>query len=338
MKIIAVEEHFLTSPVRDAWSASSSAERGVSLGLHLGDIAGRLDDLSDARIRLMEASGVDMQVLSLTTPALHNLDPRQSVDLAIRTNDLIAATVTRRPDRFEGFATLPTPSPRDAARELERAVVRLGLKGALLCGRTREKNIDHPDFLTIFEAAASLHVPLYIHPQIPQQAVRDIYYSGFNEQVDLAFATFGLGWHYESGIQFLRLILAGVFDRFPELQIILGHWGEVVLFYTERLSALNRVAKLQRSVADYMRQNLYVTPSGMFSQSYLQRSIEVVGVDRILFSTDYPYQYRPEHGARDFLEEATLSDESKQQIAHLNWERLSARASLSGGQRRASNG
>lgn len=337
MKIIAIEEHFLTSHVRDAWSASSSADRDVGLSLHLGEIADRLDDLSDARIRLMEASGVDMQVLSLTTPALHNLDPRQSVDLAIRTNDLIAATVTRRPDRFEGFATLPTPSPRDAARELERAVVKLGLKGALLCGRTREKNIDHPDFLPIFEAAASLHIPLYIHPQIPQRAVRDIYYSGFNEQVDLAFATFGLGWHYESGIQFLRLILAGVFDRFPELQIILGHWGEVVLFYTERLSALNRVAKLQRSVADYMRQNLYVTPSGMFSQSYLQRSIEIVGVGRIMFSTDYPYHYRPERGARNFLGEATLSDESKQQIAHLNWERLSARASLSGGQPRASN-
>ena len=119
-----------------------------------------------------------------------------------------------------------------------------------------------------------------------------------------------------------------MFDRFPDLEIILGHWGEVVLFYTERLSALNRVAKLRRSVVDYMRQNLYVTPSGMFSQSYLQRSIEVVGVDRILFSTDYPYQYRPERGARSFVEEATLSDDSKQQIAHLNWERLSAEASL----------
>lgn len=106
MKIIGVEEHFLTSAVRAAWSASSSAERDVALSLHLGEIADRLDDLSDARIRLMEASGVDMQVLSLTTPALHNLDPRQSVDLAIQTNDLIAATVTRRPDRFEGFATL----------------------------------------------------------------------------------------------------------------------------------------------------------------------------------------------------------------------------------------
>ena len=322
MKIIGIEEHFLSHAVRDAWAASES---DGGLGLHLGEIEDRLDDLSDARIQLMEASGVDMQVLSLTTPALHNLDPLQSVELAVRTNDLIATTVARRPDRFDGFATLPTPSPQRAARELERAVEKLGLKGAMLCGRTREKNLDHPDFLPIFEAAASLRVPLFIHPQIPQQAVRDVYYSGFDPLVDLAFATFGLGWHYECGIQFLRLALAGVFDRFPDLQIILGHWGEVVLFYTERLNSLQRVTKLQRSVVDCMRENLYVTPSGMFSQPYLQRSIEVVGVDRILFSTDYPYQYRTDGGARKFLDAAALPEESKQKIAHLNWERLSTR-------------
>ena len=109
----------------------------------------------------------------------------------------------------------------------------------MLCGRTGDKNLDHQDFWPIFEAAAALGVPIFIHPQIPQRAVREVYYSGFGDQVDLAFSTFELGWHYEAGIQFVRLALAGVFDRFPELQIILGHWGEVVLFYLERLSALN---------------------------------------------------------------------------------------------------
>ena len=133
----------------------------------------------------------------------------------------------------------------------------------------------------------------FVHPQIPQRAVREVYYSGFGDQVDTAFATFALGWHYEAGIQFVRLLLAGVFDEYPDLQIILGHWGEVVLFYLERLSALARVAKLRRPVADYVRENLYVTSSGMWSQSYLQRTLEIVGPERILFSTDYPYQYRP---------------------------------------------
>jgi hypothetical protein len=323
MKIIAIEEHFLTKDVRDAWAHLAPSDQDSGQGLHLGEIEDRLDNLSDGRIQLMDESGVAVQVLSLTTPALHILEPGQRVvDLAQRTNDLIAATVHARPDRFQGFATLPTPSPQEAARELERSVRELGLKGALLCGRTRQKNLDHPDFLPLFETASHLRVPLFIHPQIPQRAVREVYYSGFDPQVDLAFATIGLGWHYESGIQMLRLILAGVFDRFPDLQIILGHWGEVVLFYTERLNALNRVAKLQRPILDYMRQNLYVTPSGMFSQSYLQRTLEIVGAERILFSTDFPYQYRPGGGPRMFLENAALSAEQKDNFAHGNWERL----------------
>jgi predicted TIM-barrel fold metal-dependent hydrolase len=129
-----------------------------------------------------------------------------------------------------------------------------------------------------------------------------------------------LGWHYEAGVQFVRLILAGVFDRFPNLQIILGHWGEVVLFYLERLAGLNRAAKLDRPFADYPRQNLYVMASGMFSPAYLRRAIEIVGVDRVLFSTDYPYQYRPGREARRFLEESALDEPEK--FAHANWERL----------------
>jgi predicted TIM-barrel fold metal-dependent hydrolase len=201
-------------------------------------------------------------------------------------------------------------------------VQRLGFAGAMLCGRTRAKNLDHPELRPVFATAAKLAVPIFVHPQIPQRAVRDVYYSGFGELVDAAFATFALGWHYEAGIQFVRLILAGVFDEYPDLQIILGHWGEVVVFYLERLSALARVAKLERPVADYIRQNSYVTPSGMWSQSYLQRTLELVGPERILFSTDYPYQYRPGGGARSFLKEAELSRGQKELFAHGNWERL----------------
>jgi hypothetical protein len=192
----------------------------------------------------------------------------------------------------------------------------------MLCGRTRKKNIDHPDFLPIFAAAAELGVPLFVHPQIPQRVVRDAYYSGFGESVDTAFATFALGWHYEAGVQFVRLMLAGVFDKYPDLQIILGHWGEVVLFYLDRLNSLARVARLQRPVSDYFRQNLYVTPSGMWSQSYLQRALEIVGPERILFSTDYPYQYRPGGAGRSFVKESALPADQKALFAHGNWERL----------------
>jgi predicted TIM-barrel fold metal-dependent hydrolase len=321
VKLIGIEEHFLTRAVREAWTIAPGPTDPTCV-FHGGDLGARLEDLGEMRLRLMDETGVDVQVLSLTTPGLHNLERGLSVALARRTNDLIAETVARTPQRFQGFAALPTPAPHEAPHELERAVRELGLKGAMLCGRTREKNLDHLDFWPIFECAADLGVPLFIHPQIPQPAVRDAYYSGFGTEVDLALAGPGLGWHYEAGLQFVRLVLAGVFDRFPGLQIILGHWGEVVLFYLERLSVLNRTSRLARPFADYARQNLYVTASGMFSETYLQRCVEIVGIDRILFSTDYRYQYRPGRDARAFLERTPLDAEGREKLAHGNWERL----------------
>ncbi len=321
-KLIGIEEHFVTADIRAAWAASAIGQEGTAGWFERGEIEGRLDDLGEQRLALMDESGIDVQVLSVTTPALHNLEPEESIALARRTNDLVAATVAKYPTRFQGFSTLPTAAPEEAAVELERGVTRLGLMGSMLCGRTREKNLDHLDFFPVFEAAARLGVPLFIHPQMPQRAVRDVYYSGFNENIDTAFAAFGLGWHYEAGIQFVRLILAGVFDKYPDLQIILGHWGEVVLFYLERLGSLARVTHLHRPMADYFKQNLYVTPSGMWSQSYLQRTLEVVGPERIMFSTDYPYQYRPGKPGRFFIEKAALSAEQKELFAHGNWERL----------------
>jgi predicted TIM-barrel fold metal-dependent hydrolase len=324
-KLIAIEEHFLTPEIRAAWAASAIGQEGTG-AFDRGEVETRLDDLGPQRLALMDESGVDVQVLSVTTPALHNLEPEQSVTLAQQTNDLVAATVAKYPTRFQGFATLPTASPAHVAPELERSVTQLGLKGAMLCGRTRDKNLDHPDFWPMFKTAVTLGVPLFIHPQIPQRAVREVYYSGFGDPVDTAFAAFGLGWHYEAGMQFVRLVLAGVFDEYPDLQIILGHWGEVVLFYLERMNSLGQLAKLQRPIAEYFQQNLYVTPSGMWSQAYLQRSLEIVGPERLLFSTDYPYQYKPDRPSRLFLEEAALSAEQKELFAHGNWERLTQSA------------
>ena len=326
MKIVAIEEHFGTPEIREAWSRLARPDRDDSQALFAGgEVEARLEDLSDARIRHMDECGVDMQVLSLTTPGVQNLAAADTVSLARRANDLVAEAVRRRPDRLGGFATLPTPSPVEAARELERAVSELGLSGAMLCGRTRERNADHPDFLPIYEAAASLRVPLYMHPQIPSHAVRNAYYSGLGKELDLYLATGGLGWHYEAGVQVLRLILSGAFDRFPKLQVITGHWGEVVLFYLERIDLLSKAAShLDLPVAEYFRRNVSVTPSGIFSQRYLSWAVDVLGADRVLFSTDYPYQFAGDGAARRFIEEASLSDEDKARIAHGNWERLCA--------------
>ena len=321
MKLIGIEEHFLTADVGDAWRALGLDAANPMVAHDLGPMAQRLMDMADQRIALMDETGLDVQVLSLTTPGLHELGP-DSVDLARRVNDALAEVVARHPQRFQAFATLPVAAPQAAARELERCVQTLGFKGTMLCGRVGTRNLDHPDLRPIFAAAAELCVPILLHPRTPEEAVRNAYYSGFSPELDTAFANFGMGWHYDAGVQFVRLLIGGTFDRHPGLQVILGHWGEMVLFFAERLSAMDRYAHLQQPIASYFKRNLYVTSSGMFMPHYLQRALEVVGPERLLFSTDYPYQYRSGHEARRFLDRCGLEGDALAGFASGNWERL----------------
>ncbi|QHC37338.1 amidohydrolase family protein [Komagataeibacter xylinus] len=321
MKLIGIEEHYLTADVRKAWEAIGLAATDPSAAAHSGEVERRLFDLADMRLVLMDETGLDIQVLSLTTPALHDLG-QESVELARRANDAVAEVITRRPDRFQALAVLPVGQPEEAALELERCVRTLGFKGTMLCGRVGNRNLDHSDLWPIFESASALGVPVLLHPRTPASAVRSAYYSDFTPEVDAAFAMYGLGWHYDAGIQFIRLVLAGTFDRLPDLQVILGHWGEVVLFYAERLAAMDRVSGLAHPISVYLRRNLYVTASGMFSPHYLAHAASIVGEDRLLFSTDYPYQYRPGGDARRFLAECGLDDADKAAFAHGNWQRL----------------
>ncbi|KAA6476820.1 amidohydrolase [Agrobacterium sp. ICMP 7243] len=320
MKIIAIEEHVLPNDVKNAWSTPPGADDGT-LGLSRGVIEERLADLGEKRLALMDETGVNVQVLSLTTPGLNNLGDH-GVDLARRTNDMLAEAVATHPSRFQALSVLPSADADAAARELQRSVEHLGCKGAILYGRVEEKSMDHPIFGPTFAVAAELGVPLLIHPQIPQSSVREAYYSGFGAPVDLALSTFGLGWHYEAGMQFVRIVLAGVFDRHPNLQVILGHWGELVIFYLERLVMLDRVSGLKHPFIHYVRNNLYLTPSGMYNEAYLRQAVDAVGIDRILFSTDYPYQYRPGNDARLFVEGLSLDNGEKLKFAHQNWEGL----------------
>ena len=325
MRTIGTEEHFITDEVAGAWSRLDSAAREDSPPSAIpAEVEERLREVGDRRIAAMDDAGLDVQVISLTSPGLHNLPADEATGLQVETNDRIAELVNAHPDRFQGFAALATPAPAAAARELERAVTKLGLNGALLFGRTGERNLDHPDNWPIFEAAASLRAPLYIHPQMPQRQVRAALYAGFDDAVDNGFATYGIGWHYEAGVQFLRLALSGVFDRFPDLQVVLGHWGEVVLFYLDRVDGLATQAKLPRSFSEYVRQNAYFTPGGVYSQRYLRWAVEVVGVERILFATDYPYRPGPDGGVERFLAGAGLDQTDQERIAAGNWDALVA--------------
>lgn len=323
--LIGIEEHFLTPAIEHAWHAIGLEATDPSVGYHQGAFGRRLVDLAEERLALMDETGLDVQVLSLTTPALHDLGP-ESVELAQRTNDAVAEAVARHPARFQAMATLPVSVPDEAALELERCVATLGFKGTMLCGRVGTRHLDDPALAPVLDCAAALAVPVLLHPRTPPAAVRDAYYSGFSPMLDTVFATAGLGWHYDAGIQFLRLVLSGTFDRLPGLQVILGHWGEMVLFYAERLAVMDRFAGLTHPIAHYLRTNLYVTASGMFLPHYLERAAAIVGTDRLLLSTDYPYQYREGGDARRFLAECGLIDADKAAFAHGNWLRLTGDA------------
>jgi len=325
MKTIGTEEHFVSHEVVEAWNRLDPAAGEDTLAsVPPGEVGERLREVGERRIAAMDESGLDVQVISLTAPGLHNLPADDATRMQVETNDRIAELVAAHPDRFQGFATLAMPAPATAAQELERAVTKLGLQGALLFGRTGERNLDHADNWPIFEAAASLRAPLYIHPQIPQSRVQAALYAGFGEAIDKGFATFGIGWHYESGVQFLRLALAGVFDRFPDLQIPLGHWGEVVLFYLDRADGLAMQAKLRQTFSEYARRNVYVTAGGVYSARYLRWAVDVVGVERVLFATDYPYRPGPDGGVEHFLQIAGLDPADQERVAAGNWDALVA--------------
>ena len=323
MKVVALEEHFVTAPVLAAWEAVEPRWQDLSLGPSRDATSGRrLLDLGADRLAAMDEAGVDVQVLSLSTPGLANVPPGQAVALQRESNDELSQLVRSHPDRYGGLATLATPAPERAAAELARAVTTLGLDGAMVFGRTRDRSLDNRDFWPIFEAAEALNAPLYLHPQTPPRAVRATYYDGFGPTTDAVFATHAIGWHYDAGVQLLRLIVAGVFDRFPRLRVIVGHWGEVVLFQLERIDELAAVAKLRRTPSECVRQNVFVTPSGILSERYLRWAVEVVGVERVLFATDHPFVPLRALGARRFLEESALTDAERVLVASANWERL----------------
>lgn len=315
MRVITLEEHFLTPGIADA-----VPPRFAAMGF--GRAQEKLGDLGERRLADMDAAGIDLQVLSVTAPATQELEPATAVPLAREANDRLAEAVAAHPARFAGFATLPTPDPAAAAAELERAVSGLGFRGAMVNGHTRGRFLDDQAYWPVLERAEGLGVPVYLHPTYPTAQVMEAYYGGFEPSVSAALATGAWGWHAETGLHALRLVLGGVFDRFPRLQVIIGHMGENIPFSLARADErLGPVATyLQRPVADYFRENFYVTTAGYFTGPPLLCTLMVLGADRILFSIDYPYA--PTTQGRAFLDTAPVSDADREKIAHRNAERL----------------
>ncbi|GAB2574090.1 amidohydrolase family protein [Microlunatus antarcticus] len=303
MELIAIEEHWNHPALTAAVKALPAGRQDPSLAFdEMGDNLERLDDLGDARVAAMDAQGIDLAIVSLAPPGTQPLDPVDAVRLSREANDVAAEAVRRHPTRLRAFATLPLADPAAAVAELERAAG-LGCVGTMVYGRVGETPLDDPRFDDVFAAAAELHLPVFVHPQIPAPAVREAQYSGFDPMTDLALSTFGWGWHLEAALAALRLIVRGTFDRHPDLQLVLGHWGELLLFWRDRTDSLSRVAGLERKVSDYVRTNVHVTASGMLSPALLHHALEVTTPDRLLFSTDYPFQRPTRDDIATFLGE-----------------------------------
>ncbi len=301
MPLIAIEEHWNLPELTAAVKALPEERGDESVAFdEMGDNLEHLDDLADRRLALMDAQGVDVQILSLAPPGTSPLDAADALPLAVRANNLAADAVRRHPDRFRAFATLPTADPTHAADELERAAG-LGHVGAMVYGRTGETPLDDPRYDDVFAVAAARGLPIFIHPQIPPRVVRDAAYGGFEPMTSLALATAGWGWHLEAALAALRLIIRGTFDRHPDLQLILGHWGELLLFWLDRADMVARVSGLERTVTDYVRSNVHITCSGMLNPTLLRHALEVTTPDRLLFSTDYPFQRPTQDAIAQFL-------------------------------------
>jgi hypothetical protein len=322
MRLITLEEHYRAPMIREASAEDGFEQRmDVSADTPVGRRLGKLDDIGAGRLADMDADGVDLQVLSHTVPATEQFPPEQAVALAEQANDYLAGAVAAHPDRFAAFATLPTPAPDAAADELERAVIELGFKGALINGHTQGRFLDDRFFWPILERAQRLAVPLYLHPSEPPPAVRDAYYSGLPTPAAQMLATAGWGWHVDTGLQALRLIVNGVFEELPDLQIIIGHMGEALPFLLARSSRnLQEAAGLPKPLEDYMAENFHVTTSGIFTYPPLLCLLLVLGADRVMFSVDYPYSSNEE--GRDFILRAPISDTDRHKLAHGNAERL----------------
>jgi uncharacterized protein len=317
MRLITLEEHYRAPMLRSVGGALPDPPSDSPLAR----IQAKLDDLGDQRLADMDAGGIDVQVISHGAPGTEQLDPENAIPLAREANDYLAGSIAPYPDRFAAFATLPTAAPVEAADELERTVSELGFKGALINGHVRGRFLDDRFFWPIFERAAGLNVPIYLHPTPPPAAVREAYYGSLPPQVGQTLSMAGWGWHVETGLHVLRLIVGGVLDEYPGLQVIVGHMGEALPFFLARSSrVLRQQAGLSRPLEEYMAANFHFTTSGMFTYPPLTCLLDVVGADRVMFSVDYPYSSNAE--GRDFVLGAPISQTDREKIAHGNAERL----------------
>jgi len=310
--VIAIEEHY--------WDRELSATYTGVEGVRNPEMMNRLFDLGDLRIKEMDEAGVDIQLISHGAPSAQKLAGPDAVALTQRVNDRLAAAIAKHPTRFAGFAALPTADPAAAADELERTVTKHGFKGAMIHGLANGVFLDDQRFWPIYARAEQLDVPIYLHPALPHPQVMDVYYKDYAKDFPMVIRA-AWGFTVETATVAIRLVLGGVFDKHPNLKIVLGHLGETLPFLVWRIDqALSRPGAKPISFRDIFCRNFWITTSGNFSNPALLCCAMEMGIDRILFAIDWPFVPNPP-GTR-WMENVPLCDEDKAKILSGNARRL----------------
>src|SRR4051794_14226870 len=309
--VIAIEEHYWDKELADYYQ---TVERNP-------EVVKRLHDLGELRLKEMDEAGVDIQVLSHGAPSLQMVKADVAVEIGRRINDRLAAFIATKPDRFAGFAALPTSDPAAAADELERTVDKYGFKGAMLHGTSFGVFLDDKRFWPIYERAQKLDVPIYLHPSIPLQTVMDAYYADYTKEFPMVIRA-AWGFTVETATLAIRMVLSGVFDKYPGLKIVLGHLGETLPFLLWRIDqSLQRPgAGRKLSFRDVFSKHFYLTTSGNFSNPALMCCVQEMGVDRILFAIDWPFVANPL--GTEWIDTVPLCEEDKVKILSGNAKRL----------------
>jgi predicted TIM-barrel fold metal-dependent hydrolase len=322
---IATEEAFATPEQLDALRELMAKTQDYDPDVFLADmqtsggqLTQRLLDLDDERLRIMDQSGVSMHLLAMTSTGVQQFEADKAAKIAEMGNDRLADAIKRHPDRYAGLATIPVQDPKRAVKEMERAITKLKLNGVMINSHTNGEYLDEAKYWPILEAAAGLDATVYIHPRAPSPAMAAPY-----RKYHLEHAIWG--YAVEVGLHALKLIMSGVFDRYPKLRVVIGHMGENIPYALYRLDWMHGHfefgrPKLALTPGEYFRQNFLITTSGVNWVPALELCIKVLGADNIMWAVDYPYQETVE--ATRWLNDAPIAAEDKEKIFHRNAERV----------------
>jgi hypothetical protein len=324
MRVVTLEEHFsLLLPGVAAPAKQSAAVQAPAVVANASD---KMTDIAGGRLADMDRNGITMQVLSKAgvhiTPSADQFEGAEAVAFARKFNDGFANKIAERPDRFAAFAHLAASIPEAAADELERTVTDYGFKGTLISGTIRGAFLDDPKFAPLLARAEKLDVPIYIHPGMPPDGVRKAYYDGFSNNINFALATFAWGWHYEVALHVMRLAVSGTLDKYPRLNFIIGHMGEGLPAMLARCEHQfgKDVSHLSRPLSQTITDQVYITSAGFFTNPPFLAALQTFGIDRLMFSVDYPYASNA--AGRAFLDNLPLSGADREKFAHGNADRL----------------